>query len=95
MQFTIKPVVTEKSMQAASKGKYTFIVPVSFTNNKIKEVIGNAFNVTVREVRTIKAKGTTRRNVYRKKITTTESKKAIVTLADKQTIALFGEEKSK
>lgn len=95
MQFNIKPVVTEKSMKAASEGKYTFMVPVSFTKNKIKEVISDAFNVTVREVRTIKAKGTTRRNVYRRKITTTDIKKAIVMLADKQTIALFGEEKSK
>lgn len=90
MQFNIQPVLTEKTISDAKKGSYTFLVPVEFGKHKIKEVIGKAFGVTVTAVRTMKYKGTVRRNVYRKKIKTTDSKKAIVKLADKQTIDIFG-----
>lgn len=90
MQFNIKPVLTEKTISDAKNGKYTFLVPVDFNKHKIKEVINKAFGVNVTSVATMKYKGRVKRNVYRNKIKTSDSKKAIVKLTDKQTIDIFG-----
>ena len=43
----IKPVLTEKSLQAAQNGVYTFWVLPSFTKGKIREVVGSMFDVKV------------------------------------------------
>jgi len=85
------PVMTERSMADAKEGRYTFWVGVGMRKGQIKEVIGKAFGVHVKEVRTINYKQSERLSVWRKKITTKAKKKAIVRLAEGEKIEIFGE----
>ena len=81
------PVITEKSQIAKSEGKYTFKVSPKATKTEIKEAIEKIFNVKVSAIRTINVKPKKRR-VGRYTGLTTRYKKAIVTLAEGQTIDL-------
>ena len=76
------PVITEKS-----EGKYTFKVSPKATKTEIKEAIEKIFNVKVSAIRTINVKPKKRR-VGRYTGLTTRYKKAIVSLAEGQTIDL-------
>ena len=81
------PVITEKSQIAKSEGKYTFKVSPKANKTEIKEAIEKIFNVKVTAIRTIKVKPKKRR-VGRYTGLTTRYKKAIVSLAEGQTIDL-------
>ena len=81
------PVITEKSQIAKSEGKYTFKVSPKATKTEIKEAIEKIFNVIVASIRTINVKPKKRR-VGRYTGLTNRTKKAIVTLAEGQTIEL-------
>ena len=81
------PVITEKSQIAKSEGKYTFKVSPKATKTEIKEAIEKIFNVKVSAIRTINVKPKKRR-VGRYTGLTSRYKKAIVKLADGQTIEL-------
>ena len=81
------PVITEKSQIAKSEGKYTFKVSPKATKTEIKEAIEKIFNVKVSAIRTINVKPKKRR-VGRYTGLTNRTKKAIVTLAEGQTIDL-------
>ena len=81
------PVITEKSQIAKSEGKYTFKVSPKATKTEIKEAIEKIFNVKVSAIRTINVKPKKRR-VGRYTGLTTRYKKAIVSLAEGQTIDL-------
>ena len=81
------PVITEKSQIAKSEGKYTFKVSPKATKTEIKEAIEKIFNVKVTAIRTINVKPKKRR-VGRYTGLTTRYKKAIVSLAEGQTIDL-------
>ena len=81
------PVITEKSQIAKSEGKYTFKVSPKATKTEIKEAIEKIFNVKVTSIRTINVKPKKRR-VGRYTGLTTRYKKAIVSLAEGQTIDL-------
>ena len=81
------PVVTEKSQAAKEQGKYTFKVDPKATKLEIKEAVEKIFNVKVKEIRTINVK-VKKRRVGRYTGLTNRSKKAIVTLAEGQTIDL-------
>lgn len=85
----VKPVLTEKSLQAAQNGVYTFWVLPSFTKGKIKEVIGSLFDVKVARVRTQNYKKMVRKNMRGVKVTKPARKKALVTLKDGKKIDLF------
>ena len=86
----LKPVVTEKSMNAMSEKKYTFLVHPTATKNQIKEAVEKMFEGTkVAKVNTMNLDGKTKRrgNVYGK---TAKTKKAIVQLtADSKDIEIF------
>ena len=86
----LKPVVTEKSMNAMSEKKYTFSVHPDATKNQIKEAVEKMFaGVKVAKVNTMNLDGKNRRrgNVVGK---TTKTKKAIVQLtADSADIEIF------
>ncbi len=56
-----KPVVTEKSMANQQKSVYTFIVAPETTKPEVKNAVEKAFNVKVREVRTVRVKGKLKR----------------------------------
>ncbi len=81
------PVITEKSEIARSEGKYTFKCDPRATKLEIKEAIEKIFKVKVTGIRTINVKPKKRR-VGRYTGLTNRTKKAIVTLAEGQTIDL-------
>ena len=81
------PVITEKSQIAKSEGKYTFKVSPKASKTEIKEAVEKIFNVKVTAIRTINVKPKKRR-VGRYTGLTNRYKKAIVTLAEGQTIDL-------
>lgn len=81
------PVVTEKSQAAQAEGKYTFKVDPKATKLEIKAAVEKIFNVKVTDVRTMNVKPKKRR-VGRYTGLTNRTKKAIVTLAEGQTIDL-------
>ena len=86
----LKPVVTEKSMNAMTEKKYTFLVHTDATKNQIKEAVEKMFEGTkVKSVNTMNQYGKNRRRgmVVGK---TSKTKKAIVTLtADSKDIEIF------
>ena len=90
------PVISEKSMADAEKGRFTFIVALSADKNDIKKAIEEQFSVKVLDVATVIVKGKVKRVGKRrteKKLSPV--KKAIVTLAAGQKIEAFdlGEKK--
>ena len=86
----LKPVITEKSMNAMSLKKYTFLVHTEATKTQIKEAVEKMFEGTkVKSVNTMNADGKNRRRgmVVGK---TAKTKKAIVQLTeDSKDIEIF------
>ena len=86
----LKPVVTEKSMEAMGEKKYTFLVHTEANKAQIKEAVEKMFAGTkVAKVNTINLDGKNKRRgmVYGK---TAKTKKAIVQLtADSKEIEIF------
>lgn len=86
----LKPVVTEKSMNAMGEKKYTFLVHPEATKNQIKEAVEKMFEGTkVKGVNTMNLGGKKKRrgtSVGR----TAKTKKAIVALTeDSKEIEIF------
>ena len=82
------PVVTEKSTKLGQEeGKYFFKVDSKATKTEIKSAIEQIFKVKVDSVQTINAK-TKKRRVGRYAGMSNKYKKAIVKLAEGQTIDL-------
>ena len=78
----LKPVITEKSMNAMSEKKYTFYVHTDATKNQIKEAVEKMFaGAKVKKVNTMNLDGKNRRRgaVVGK---TAKTKKAIVQLTE-------------
>lgn len=78
----LKPVITEKSMNAMNEKKYTFYVHTEATKNQIKEAVEKLFSGTkVKKVNTMNLDGKKRRrgSVVGK---TAKTKKAIVQLTE-------------
>ena len=85
----IKPIITERSMDALQTGKYTFKVDRDANKIEIAEAIENLFDVKVAKVNTMNCNGRTKR-VGRYVGKTADWKKAIVTLKeDSKTIEFF------
>ena len=86
----LKPVVTEKSMNAMAEKKYTFLVHPEANKSQIKEAVEKMFDgAKVQSVNTMNQDGKTKRRgmVYGK---TAKTKKAIVTLTeDSKDIEIF------
>ena len=86
----LKPVITEKSMNAMGDKKYTFFVHPEATKTQIKEAVEKMFEGTkVKSVNTMNMDGKNKRRgmVVGK---TAKSKKAIVTLTeDSKDIEIF------
>ncbi|MDD3184705.1 MAG: 50S ribosomal protein L23 [Anaerostipes sp.] len=78
----LKPVVTEKSMNAMAEKKYTFLVHTDATKVQIKEAVEKMFEGTkVKKVNTMNNLGKTKRRgmTFGK---TAKTKKAIVQLTE-------------
>lgn len=89
----IRAVTTEKSLNEAKKGRYSFWVNPKMTKIAIKKAIEVLFPVKVINVRTANLKGGIRRSVSGKYQTIKSKKRAIVILATGQTIDIFETEK--
>ena len=86
----LKPIVTEKSMNAMATKKYTFLVHTEANKSQIKEAVEKMFPGTkVSSVNTMNLEGKTKRRgtTYGK---TAKTKKAIVQLTeDSKDIEIF------
>jgi large subunit ribosomal protein L23 len=84
-----RPIITEKSMSLKEQSnKYTFAVDPKANKIEIKEAVEAIFNVKVLSVNTLNVAGKAKRmGKYEGK--TAVYKKAIVELAEGQTIAAF------
>jgi large subunit ribosomal protein L23 len=79
------PVITEKATNISEHRQVTFRVPLEATKREVKAAVEGLFNVKVTAVNTLNVKGKVKRfrgTVGRR----SDWKKAIVTLAEGQTI---------
>lgn len=83
------PVLTEKSMEDAQDGVYTFYVEPNTTKHQTKLLVGTTFGVSVKTVRTVNIKGETKRQFNGRYRVTKPKKKVMVTLAKDQKIDIF------
>ena len=81
----IRPIITEKTSVMMQDNKYTFKVPLDANKTEIRQAVESIWNVKVLNVTTIRIPGKTKRmgNRIGK---TSDYKKAIVKLAEGQTI---------
>lgn len=85
----IKPIITEKGLSDAKRGKFTFNVRGSLTKHELKLMIQNVFGVHVTNIATMNKKRESKRSYNGKVKTILGSKKVIVTLKDGESIDLF------
>ena len=85
----IRPIITEKSMEAIEEKKYVFEVAPSANKIEIRKAIETIFGVKVQSVNTVKVQGKTKRmGVHVGK--RSDMKKAYIQLtADSKSIELF------
>ncbi|MGY6502739.1 MAG: 50S ribosomal protein L23 [Acidimicrobiales bacterium] len=86
----LEPIVSEKSYSLLENNVYTFKVHTSASKPEIRDAIQSIFGVTVTRVNTLNRKGKRRRN--RRAATfgsRPDTKRAIVTLAEGDSIDLF------
>ncbi len=84
----LAPVVSEKSYALLDEGRYTFIVHPSANKTEIKQAVQTIFGVKVAAVNTLNRKGKRKRfgMTYGQR---KNSKRAIVTLAEGESIDIF------
>ena len=88
----IRPVVSEKSYGLIEQNVYTFEVAKDAAKPEIRSAIEEIFDVKVTSVNTLNRKGKTVRNRRTGKVgTRPDRKRAIVTLAEGDSIDLFKE----
>ena len=87
-QIIIRPVITERSFDMQEYNRFTFEVAKTASKIEIAKAVEEIFDVKVLKVNTVnvKSKKKRRRNIEGK---TRTWKKAIVTLAEGDTIELF------
>jgi large subunit ribosomal protein L23 len=86
----IRPVVSEKSYSLMDDNVYVFVVDPSATKIDVRRAVENAFGVRVANVNTLNRKGKTKRNRKNNSLGhRSDTKRAIVTLADGDSIDLF------
>ncbi len=86
----LRPIITEKSFEKASRGWYTFGVEPKMNKNQARKLIEKVFGVKVEEVKSLVQKGNTKRSLRtRKLVKMPDFKKVVVRLAKDQKIDLF------
>jgi len=86
----LAPVVSEKSYDLIDTAHtYTFEVDPRASKTEIKRAVESIFKVTVVAVNTMNRKGKTKRTGYRLG-TRSDVKRALVTLAESDSIDIFG-----
>jgi large subunit ribosomal protein L23 len=88
----IAPVVSEKSYSLIEENAYTFLVHPDAAKPEIRSAVETIFDVKVTKVNTLNRKGKTIRNRRTGKLgSRPDRKRAIVTLAEGDSIDLFKE----
>ena len=85
----IRPVVTERSFKLMEENKYTFEVAKNANKYQIRDAVEELFDVHVTNVNTMNVKPKPK-SLGRNSGYTRSWKKAIVTVADGDTIEIFG-----
>ena len=85
----VRPLVTEKATLGNENGQVSFVVSITATKPEIKAAVEMLFNVKVTAVNTSILKGKTK-NFRGRPGRRSDTKKAIVTLAEGQAIDLMG-----
>ena len=84
----IRPIITERAMAGTADKKYVFEVAKDANKVEIRQAIEAIFNVKVVKVNTLNVKSKPKRVRYQEGRTRTW-KKAMVTLAEGETIEIF------
>jgi large subunit ribosomal protein L23 len=87
-QVIIRPLITEKATMLAGDHKYAFQVAKHANKKQIREAVELAFEVKVTDVNTMNMHGK-RRRMGRRLTRAPDWKKAIVTLAEGESIQIF------
>ena len=85
----VRPLVTEKATMGNEHGQVSFVVAITATKPEIKAAVEMLFSVKVTSVNTSILKGKTK-NFRGRPGRRSDTKKAIVTLAEGQAIDLIG-----
>lgn len=88
-QVILRPIISERSYDLINLNRYTFEVAKTANKVEIGQAVEAIFGVKVLKVNTLNVKGKPKRVRYAKGYTRTW-KKAVVTLADGDTIEAFG-----
>ena len=84
----VRPVVSEKSYAGIERNTYTFLVDRRANKTEIKEAVQRIWDVRVVSVNTLTRRGKEKRRGWTRGRRPDE-KRAIVTLAEGDTIAIF------
>jgi large subunit ribosomal protein L23 len=84
----IRPIVSEKSYAGIEQNSYTFLVDTRANKTEIKEAVQSIWGVRVVSVNTLNRQGKVKRRGWTKGKRADE-KRAIVTLADGDSIEIF------
>jgi large subunit ribosomal protein L23 len=80
-----RPVITERAMKGSEHNQVVFQVALDATKPEIKKAVESVFGVKVKAVNTLRQAG--KQKVFRgRKGVRSETKKAIITLAEGQSI---------
>lgn len=90
----LRPIVSERSFDLMGQGRYTFEVAKSAPKEEIAHAVEQLFNVHVVKVNTMNVCGKKKRVRYQNAGLTRSWKKAVVTLAEGETIEIFGAQQS-
>ena len=85
----IRPVVSERTFDLMGQNKYTFEVAKDAPKEEIRDAVEKIFNVHVVKVNTVNVKPKNKRVRFVQRKTRTW-KKAIVTIAEGESIEIFG-----
>lgn len=86
-----RPIVTEKTREQAAANRIVFAVDLRATKNDVRHAVEKLFSVEVKDVNTMIVAGK-RRRTANGPAKRSNWKKAIVTLADGQTLSFFADE---
>jgi large subunit ribosomal protein L23 len=86
----LRPVVSEKSYGLLDEGAYTFVVAPGSNKTEIRRAVEEIFGVQVVKVNTLNRPGKRKRNRRQQTFgKRADTKRAIVTLAEGQSIPIF------
>jgi large subunit ribosomal protein L23 len=89
LQVLKRPLITEKSTILQERNKYVFEVATAANKAQVREAVERAFEVKVVDVNILPIRGERRRLRNGRWLAPKSGKKAVVTLAQGNTIQLF------